>query len=100
MVTLTIAELEARVAALEDALATRSRKLRILQRHLCPRDLAILGRIASGLPPIPRGPFEPELWEESTLLRPADVPVTLRHLWDSLEVDHGSVLDGDGDERR
>lgn len=96
----TIARLEARVTALEDALVRRSRELRALQRHLCPRDLTILQRLRSGLCPVPRGPFDPELWDESTSLHPADVADTLRHLWDSLAVDQACVLDGDGDQPR
>jgi hypothetical protein len=97
---LTIARLEGRVAALEAALALRSRELRTLQRHLCPRDLTILSRLASGLCPVPSGPFEPELWDESTHLHSADVSETLRHLWSSLAVDHDSPPDRDGDEPR
>lgn len=97
---MTIARLEARVTALEDALVRRSRELRALQRHLCPRDLTILQRLRSGLCPIPRGPFDPELWDESTSLYPADVANTLRLLWDSLAVDQACDLDGDGDQPR
>jgi hypothetical protein len=91
---LTIARLEARVAALEGALARRSRELRALQRHLCPADLAVLVRIANGLTPMPSQAFEPELWEETTDLRPADVKGTLSDLWASLEPVQGS-LDAD-----
>ena len=79
-----IARLEARVAALEEALARRSRELRALQRHLCPTDLAILTRVTNGLPPLPSQAFEPELWNETTELRPADVGETIQDLWASL----------------
>jgi hypothetical protein len=72
------------VEALEEALRQRSSELRTLQRHLCPPDLAILGRIAAGQPPLPGGPFEPELWEDGVALRAADVEETLRDLWASL----------------
>ena len=79
-----IARLEARVAALEAALERRSAQLRRLQQHLGARDLAVLARLESGLPPLPAGPFEPDLWRETTALTTADVGATLRDLWRSL----------------
>jgi hypothetical protein len=79
---LRITELEARVAGLEAALERRSRELRELQRHLCPRDLALLGRIASGLPAA--SPLDSLDWEESTDVRSAEVDEVLRGLWASV----------------
>lgn len=79
-----IAELEARVAALEAALKRRSRELRVLQGHLCRRDLITLSRLATGLPALARGAYEPELWRETTDFTPAQVDETLTDLWHSL----------------
>lgn len=79
-----IARLEARVAALEAALAERSRELRLIQRHVCQRDLVLIARLRSGLPPLPRGAYEPAFWRETTELTPADVEETLKDLWSSL----------------
>jgi len=80
-----IAELEAQVAELEATLHRRSRELRQLQRHLCPRDLTILARLAAGLPAIPpRRAFDLELWAEDHDLQAADVGETLREVWTSL----------------
>ncbi len=88
-----IARLEARVAALEAALEARSRELRLVQRHCCPRDLALIARIRSGLPPLSRWAFEPALWQETTELTPAEVEPVLQDLWRSLRP---LELDGDG----
>lgn len=88
---LAIARLEARVAALEQALERRSRELRALQRQLCPADLAILTRITNGLAPVPLQAFEPDLWHETTALRPADVGGTLTELWASLNPEPGDA---------
>jgi hypothetical protein len=79
-----IARLEARVAALEEALIRRSRELRELQRHLCPGDLARLVRIVHGLPASAATVFDVELWDETTDLTSAEVEDTLRDLWASL----------------
>lgn len=79
-----IAYLEARVAGLEAALATRSRELRKLQRHMAGEDLLLLSRILSDLPPLPKRPYETSLWSETTELEPADVEETLNDLWRSL----------------
>ncbi|HEX5760384.1 MAG TPA: hypothetical protein VF121_14440 [Thermoanaerobaculia bacterium] len=81
---LEIARLEAQVAALEAALDRRSRQLRTLQERLCARDLALLARLESGLPPLPSGPFDPDVWRETTALTGADVEETLDELWRSL----------------
>jgi hypothetical protein len=81
---LRIARLEARVAALEEALVRRSRELLELQGHLCGRDVALLARVEAGLPLLPAGPLDPELWRETTQLTAADVEETLRGLWSSL----------------
>jgi hypothetical protein len=81
-----IARLESRVAALEALLERRSREMRLIQKHVCHRDLLVISRVLAGLPPLPFGPFEPEFWHETTALTPAEVPETLETLWSSLEV--------------
>jgi hypothetical protein len=81
---LRIARLEGRVAALEAALERRSQELRLLQRHLCPMDLAQLARLTAGLPPLPRIACEPGFWRETRELTEADVPETMEALWSSL----------------
>ena len=80
----TIARLEARVAALEAALERRSRELRLIQRHVCKRDLILISRLQAGLPPLPFGAYEPEFWRETTALTAAEVEETLTDLWRSL----------------
>lgn len=82
--SLTIARLEARVAALEAALERRSQEIRRLQRELPERELVALSRLAAGLSPTPPTPFEPALWEETTALTAAEVEETLTDLWRSL----------------
>jgi hypothetical protein len=79
-----IAYLEARVEALEEALAQRSRMLRRLQKHLPQESLLLLSRIQNGLAPLPGQAYDLELWHETTELTPADVEDTLRDLWQSL----------------
>ena len=81
---LLIARLEGRVAALEAALERRSQELRLLQRHLCPIDLAQLARLTAGLPPLPRIACEPGFWRETRDLTEAEVPETMEALWSSL----------------
>jgi len=81
---LRIARLEGRVAALEAALERRSEELRLLQRHLCPLDLAQLARLTAGLPPLPRIAYEPGFWRETRELTEAEVPETLEALWSSI----------------
>jgi len=80
-----IARLQARVAALEALLEQRSRELRRIQKHVCHRDLLVISRISAGLSPLPYGPFDPDFWQESTALTPAEVEPTLEALWSSLE---------------
>jgi hypothetical protein len=80
----TIARLEARVEALEAALERRSRELRLIQRHVCKRDLILISRLLAGLPPLPFGAYEPEFWQETTALKAAEVEETLTDLWRSL----------------
>jgi hypothetical protein len=80
-----IAELEAQVQTLESALVRRSRELRALQGHLCPRDLTNLSRLLSGLPLLSRGAYDPELWNETTTFTAAEVDETLDDLWRSLQ---------------
>ncbi len=79
-----IAELEAQVAGLTAALSQRSRELRVLQSHLCRRDLITLSRLSAGLPALARGTYEPDLWRETTDFTPAEVDETLADLWQSL----------------
>lgn len=79
-----IARLEARVAALEAALEERSRELRLIQQHACHRDLVLISRLRAGLPPLPRGSYDPAFWRETTELTPADVEETLYDLWSSI----------------
>ena len=81
---LRIAQLEARVAALEAALVRRSKELRELQRHLPSRELLNLSRLAGGLPPVPRGRYDLDIWRETTALSTANVEETLLDLWQSL----------------
>jgi hypothetical protein len=86
-----VAELEARVAALEEALARRSHLLRELQRHLCRRDLMTLDRLVAGLSPLPAD--DPLAWDETLEPRLADVEDLLVGLWRSVApqppLDHG-----------
>lgn len=82
--TQRIAGLEARVAALEALLERRSRELRLIQKHLCHRDLILVERVTAGFSPFAYGPFEPDDWGETTQLVPADVGDTLEALWSSL----------------
>jgi len=79
-----IARLTAQVAALEELLRRRSRELAIVQRHCCARDLQLIARVAAGLPPLPGGPFDSEIWAETCELTEADVAVTLQALWHSV----------------
>ena len=81
---LALARLEGRVAALEAALERRSNELRLLQRHLCPKDLAQWARLVAGLPPLPPIAYEASLWRETRELTDADVPETLEALWSAL----------------
>ena len=79
-----VEQLQARVAALEEALERRSRELRLLQQSLCARDLISLSRILAGLPPLSRGAYEPGFWRETAELTEADVEETLEDLWSSV----------------
>ncbi len=81
---LRIARLEARVVALEEALVRRSNELRELQRILPSRELLNLSRLAGGLPPVPRGRYDLEVWRETTALTHANVQETLLDLWQSV----------------
>jgi hypothetical protein len=81
---IVVERLSARVAALEEALERRSREIRLLQRHVCKRDLLLIARLAAGLAPLPRGAFEPVLWRETTELTRTEVEETMLDLWQSL----------------
>ena len=80
-----IAFLEARVAALEEALRRRSRALSAIQAQVCATDLQLIARIEAG------PTADPSLLPESTETTPADVEETMRELW---------RLDGSADEDR
>lgn len=80
-----IARLQARVTALEALLERRSRELRRIQKHVCHRDLMIISRVSAGLSPLPFGAFDPDFWQETPALTPADVEQTLEALWNSLD---------------
>ena len=75
-----ILHLRARVAALEAALERRSRELRLIQRHVCPRDLVVISRVCAGLP-LAKGAYDPMLWLETTEVTEADIQETLEDLW-------------------
>ena len=79
-----IAQLEARVAALEEALERRSRELRLLQQSVCACDLVSISRILAGQPPLSRNAYEPGYWRETAELTEADVEETLEDLWSSV----------------
>ena len=78
---LKIAELEARVAALEQALEKRSRELRLIQKFACSTDLVLIHRVSCGLPPLPQYAYELSRWTETTNLTPSDVEKALTDLW-------------------
>jgi hypothetical protein len=66
-----IARLHARVAGLEAALERRSRELRLIQQHVCSRDLIVVSRVCAGLP-LAKGAYDPSLWIETTAVTEAD----------------------------
>jgi len=88
---LTIARLEARVAALEAALLRRSRELQRLQRALPPRDLVIVSRLLADLPLNPAMPYDPAHWRETSELTAAEVEDVLTDLWRSLAAAPGAA---------
>jgi len=86
-----VEQLQARVAALEEALERRSRELRLIQQSVCAHDLESISRILAGLPPLSRRAYEPGLWRETTELTEADVEETLEGLWSSLSSHEGGT---------
>jgi hypothetical protein len=76
-----VEQLEARVAALEQLLADRSRLLRQLARVICEDDLMSLSRLTVGQPPIPRAGFGLRGWRETTTVSAGDVDKTMAELW-------------------
>ena len=76
-----VEQLEARVAALEQLLADRSRLLRQLARVICEDDLMSLSRLTVGQPPIPRAGFGLRGWRETTTVSLGDVDKTMAELW-------------------
>jgi len=86
---LRILELEARVAALEEILETRSRRLRRLQRRLCRRDLRLLHMAFSG-----SASLDLSDWEETIELSPAEVEETLERLWATVEQERANEPPG------
>lgn len=79
-----VEQLQARVAALEEALERRSRELRLIQQSVCARDLGSISRILAGQPPLSHGAYEPGFWRETVELTEADVEETLEALWSSV----------------
>ena len=90
---LRIAELEARVVALESALEKRSRELRLIQKHACSTDLVLIHRINCGLPPLPQYAYELSRWNESPHLTPAEVEKALTDLWDYVHLAEQTTMD-------
>lgn len=82
---LTIARLEARVAALEEKLAERSAWIRAFARDARDEDLIRLTRAVLGLPSLARPGFGLRGWSETTTLSAGDVQETLTELWRSLK---------------
>ena len=78
--SLRIARLEARAVALEAALLRRSRELRLIQTHVCARDLIVISRVCAGLP-LARGAYDPAFWRETTDVTEAEIEATLLDLW-------------------
>jgi hypothetical protein len=76
-----VEQLEARVAALEQVLADRSRLLRQLARVICEDDLMSLSRLTVGQPPLPRPGFGLRGWRETTSVSSGDVDKTMAELW-------------------
>jgi hypothetical protein len=76
-----VEQLEARVAALEQVLADRSRLLRQLARVICEDDLMSLSRLTVGQPPLPRAGFGLRGWRETTSVSSGDVDKTMAELW-------------------
>jgi hypothetical protein len=76
-VELELARLREQVAALEAALARRSRELKRLQKLLCYDDLRALDRMLAGLPPL----TALDRWHESTELVDCDVDTALADVW-------------------
>lgn len=83
---LRIAELEARVDALEEAVRKRSRELRLIQRHACSTDLVLIHRVTTGLPPLPQFAYELSRWNESTTLATSEVEKAITDLWSYVEL--------------
>lgn len=83
---LKIAELEARVATLEEALVKRSRQLRLIQKYACSTDLVLIHRVSCGLPPLPQYAYELSRWTETTDLNPSEVEKALTDLWDYIRM--------------
>lgn len=94
---LRIAELESRVAALEQALAKRSQELRLIQKHACSTDLVLIHRVSCGLPPLPQYAYELSRWNESPHLNPAEVEKALTDLWSYVSLAE-KAADADVDE--
>jgi hypothetical protein len=82
-----LAALQAQVAALEASLERRSRILEALIATLDTHQLETLERLEAGLPPLPRGPFAPATWSETTAFRPSHVLPALRALWAATPAD-------------
>jgi hypothetical protein len=78
-----IAQLEARVAALEAALRRRSAQLRRIQQVVCPQDLAVIAGLLEAPEAAAGAPSDPDFLAEAPVLRPAQVHEALDELWRS-----------------
>lgn len=84
-----VAQLESRVAVLEEKLAERSRTLRRLSRELCLADLEALIQSADSEADsqiaLRAGGID---WSETTELQPGDVEGTMAEVWRSAAASH------------
>ncbi len=83
-----LAELRARVAALERLLERRSHELRALAQELCTRDLQ---RALDGYLPVSPSLRQLDAWHETHAMRPADIEEALADLW------RAALADGAGE---
>lgn len=80
---LLVAELEARVAALEALLDQRSVELRELQRRIGVPGLVVLSRVQAGRTDLGSRSYVPEHWHEVLTLDSLGVAEVLSDLWAS-----------------
>ena len=92
----TLAELvrlKARVRELEEVLRRRSAVLRTLERELCPRDSALLTRIAAGGSTYPGSGLSLLGAGDTIRLESSEVEATLAEVWRSLEAPPGRAAE-------